>query len=112
MELFVTKLGATMSIGELFSFREWNDTAWSQEAECKGLSTIFFPPAAERPQARERREAQARDVCTSCAVMTTCREFARSNREYGFWGGESEEERHAAGFRLIAPIGVRSRNIS
>jgi WhiB family redox-sensing transcriptional regulator len=86
-----------MSIGELFSFREWNDTAWSE---------------AERPQARERREAQAREVCQSCAVMTTCREFARSNREYGFWGGESEEERHAAGFRLIAPIGVRSRNIS
>ena len=24
------KLGATMSIGELFSFREWNDTAWSK----------------------------------------------------------------------------------
>lgn len=106
------KLGATMSIGELFSFREWNDTAWSVDAECRGLSVIFFPPAAERPQARERREAQAREVCQSCAVMTTCREFARSNREYGFWGGESEEERHAAGFRLIAPIGVRSRNIS
>ncbi len=106
------KLGATMSIGELFSFREWNDTAWSEDAECRGLSIIFFPPAAERPQARERREAQAREVCQSCAVMTKCREFARSNREYGFWGGESEEERHAAGFRLIAPIGVRSRNIS
>jgi hypothetical protein len=26
--------------------------------------------------------------------------------------GESEEERHAAGYRLIAPIGVRARNIS
>ena len=101
-----------MSIGDLFSFRQWNVTTWSVEAECKGLSTIFFPPAAERPQARERREAQARDVCMSCSVVATCREFARSNREYGFWGGESEEERHAAGFRLIAPIGVRSRNFS
>ena len=24
-------------------------------------------------------------------------------------GGESEDERHAAGYRLIAPIGVRAR---
>lgn len=45
---------------------------------------FFFLPAAERPQARERREAQAREVCGSCSVVATCREFARSNREYGF----------------------------
>jgi WhiB family redox-sensing transcriptional regulator len=42
-------------------------------------------------------------------VLDTCRSFARENHEYGFWGGESEEERHSAGFHLIAPIGVRSR---
>ena len=101
-----------MAIGDLFTFREWDDTSWSDRAECRGLSTIFFPPAAERPQARERREAQARQDCQSCVVMFECRDFARRNREYGFWGGESEEERHAAGFRLIAPIGVRARNIS
>ncbi len=35
-----------------------------------------------------------------------CKEFARENHEYGFWGGESEDERHNAGFRLNAPIGV------
>jgi len=101
-----------MAIGELFAFREWDDTSCSEMAECRGLSAIFFPHAAERPQARERREAQAREVCHSCAVMFECRDFARRNREYGFWGGESEEERHAAGYRLIAPIGVRARVIS
>lgn len=101
-----------MSVGELFSFREWDNPEWSSRAECKGLSSIFFPPAAERPQARERREAQARQVCGACSVLSECREFARRHREYGFWGGESEEERHAAGYRLIAPIGVRSRQIS
>lgn len=101
-----------MALGELFAFRDWDDTTWSAQAECKGLSEIFFPPPAERPQARERREAQARAVCHTCVVMHECRDFARRNREYGFWGGESEEERHAAGFRLIAPIGVRARNIS
>jgi WhiB family redox-sensing transcriptional regulator len=34
---------------------------------------------------------------------------ARDNREYGFWGGENEEERHLAGYELTAPIGVRVR---
>ena len=48
-------------------------------------------------------------VCGECTVRPTCRSFARSHHEYGFWGGESEDERHAAGYRLIAPIGVRAR---
>ena len=44
-------------------------------------------------------------------AAATCQEFARANHEYGFWGGESEDERHAAGYRLIAPIGVRARAV-
>lgn len=75
-----------------------------------GSRTCSFrcPPNGRR---RERREAAARDVCGSCQVNGTCRAFARTNHEYGYWGGESEDERHAAGFRLIAPIGVRARNV-
>lgn len=80
-------------------------------AACKGLTHLFFPPPAERPQARDRREATAKSVCGSCGVQATCRDFARTNHEYGFWGGESEDERHAAGYRLIAPIGVRARSV-
>jgi WhiB family redox-sensing transcriptional regulator len=38
-----------------------------------------------------------------------CREWARENREYGFWGGESEEERAAAGFRVDMPVGRVAR---
>lgn len=82
---------------------------WMRDAACRGLSHLFFPASAERPQARERREDMAASVCAECAVHVECRGFARTNHEYGFWGGESEEERHAAGFRLIAPIGVRAR---
>ena len=82
---------------------------WMKRAACKGLSHLFFPAPAERPQARERREAMAKTVCGSCAVRFPCQQFARENHEYGFWGGESEDERHAAGYRLIAPIGVRAR---
>jgi WhiB family redox-sensing transcriptional regulator len=85
---------------------------WMRDGACKGLTHLFFPSAAERPQARERRETAAKDVCASCKVRADCMVFAREQHEYGFWGGESEDERHAAGFRLIAPIGVRARSAS
>ena len=81
---------------------------WTQFANCKGKTKLFFAPKAERPQARERREALARSVCSGCNVQDMCRDFARDNHEYGLWGGESEDERHEAGFRLIAPIGIRA----
>jgi WhiB family transcriptional regulator, redox-sensing transcriptional regulator len=83
---------------------------WMSRGACKGLTSVFFPPSAERPQARERREALARTVCAGCSVMIECRDYARDNHEYGFWGGESEDERHGAGYRLIAPIGIRVRD--
>ena len=99
-----------MATVEIFSTRERTDDDWMRQAACKGLTHLFFPTPAERPQARERREATAREVCASCVVRTTCRAFARDQHEYGFWGGESEDERHGAGYRLIAPIGVRARS--
>src|SRR3954454_24927860 len=87
------------------------DDEGMRAAAGKGLPRLFFPSSAERPQARERREATARQVCATCAVSGSCREFARLHHEYGFWGGESEDERPAAGFRLIAPSGVRARAV-
>lgn len=82
---------------------------WTQFANCKGKTKLFFAPKAERPQARARREAKARALCSECIVQDTCRQFARENHEYGLWGGENEEERHLAGFTIAAPIGVRAR---
>jgi WhiB family transcriptional regulator, redox-sensing transcriptional regulator len=99
-----------MAAVETLFHRQVTDDRWMDAASCKGLIHLFFPSPAERPQARERREAMAKAVCASCVVNGMCREFARSNHEYGFWGGESEDERHEAGFRLIAPIGVRARD--
>ena len=98
-----------MTTSEIVSIPEWEDRPWSARAACTGLTQLFFPVSAERPQARVEREGHAREVCMACEVLVDCRSFARRHREYGFWGGESEEERHAAGFRLIAPIGVRTR---
>jgi len=83
--------------------------AWREFANCSGRTPLFFPPKAERPQARARREAKADRLCEQCPVRMPCQQFARENHEYGFWAGESEEERHLAGFTVAAPIGVRSR---
>ena len=75
-----------------------DDDAWMAEAACKGRTTLFFGVAGERPERRIRRERTARAVCDGCSVIVACRERARAGRENGFWGGESEEERAAAGY--------------
>ena len=81
---------------------------WMDDAACTGRMALFFGIPAERPERRARREAQARTVCSGCAVLAECREWARRNGENGFWGGESEEERAAAGF---APRSISRRAV-
>ena len=83
--------------------------AWTADAACQGRTELFFAPAGERPEAREVREGKARAVCAICPVVRECRDWARENREYGFWGGESEEERAAAGYRVDMPVGRVAR---
>ena len=82
---------------------------WTGSAACQGQNELFFAPAGERPETRNVRESKARAVCTNCAVMMPCQQWAREHREYGFWGGESEEERAAAGFRVDMPVGRVAR---
>lgn len=85
------------------------DPDWRDEAACRGQLKLFFPPKAERPQARARREAKAKRLCDACPVFLECRTWARQHREYGYWAGESEEDRYFLGFGVSAPIGVRVR---
>ena len=82
---------------------------WTDRAACRGQNELFFAPAGERPETRTVREAKARAVCKSCAALEPCRQWARENREYGFWGGESEEDRAAAGYRVDMPVGRVAR---
>jgi WhiB family redox-sensing transcriptional regulator len=82
---------------------------WQSAALCAGQTDLFFAPPGERPEARARREAKARQLCLVCPVLDACRGWARSNREYGFWGGESEEERARAGYRVDMPVGRVAR---
>ncbi len=79
------------------------------DAPCRGQTEVFFAPGGERPEARMARETIARAFCAACPVELACRTWAREHREYGFWGGESEEERAAAGFRVQLPVGRIAR---
>lgn len=83
---------------------------WRDLANCRGRMELFFAKRAERPEARARREAKALTLCGQCCVAEACREFARQHHEYGFWAGESEEDRHVLGFTVSAPIGTRARS--
>lgn len=84
-------------------------TEWMDIAACSGHSDLFFAPFAERPEARVRRESAARVICHGCEGLASCQTYARSNRELGFWGGESESERAEAGFPPTTPIIGRKR---
>ena len=83
---------------------------WREHAACVGHVGLFFAKKAERPQARARREAKAMRLCEGCVVRLPCQAYARQHREYGFWAGESEEDRHLLGFTVSAPIGIRARS--
>lgn len=85
------------------------DLSWMGLAECSGRPNLFFSPPFERPGARMARESAAKAVCLQCEALDPCKAYGRDNHEYGVWGGENEEERVSAGFRLNAPVGIRRR---
>ena len=84
---------------------------WAERAACRGQTTLFFPAHAERPGTRDLREARARALCMACPILEECRARARQQHEYGFWGGETEEERAAAGYPVALPVGQVAKRI-
>lgn len=72
--------------------------SWQERAACRGpLGSVFFPPTTtERKREKLGREARAKEICSACPVMISCREYALQIREpHGVWGGLSEQERRA-----------------
>lgn len=92
----VTLMETQVALSGTHTASRWTQQDWTAEAACPGMTELFFPPAGEREPARLVREAKARLVCASCPAVIPCRAYARRNGEYGFWGGENEEERFAA----------------
>lgn len=76
---------------------------WQQSSACTDMpSDIFFFLEGERGEPRRTREAIAKAICATCAVITECREFALSAQEpYGIWGGLSEEDRMSLRAKVI-----------
>lgn len=97
---------------DVVSLGNWSGPNWMAEAPCVGQAQLFFAKVAERPQARSRREAKASQLCQSCDFRIQCRDWARQNREFGFWGGENEEQRTHAGYSVPNPVGARRRAVS
>ena len=88
-------------IDELFAVS--GSREWAQDGLCSGKSELFFAPPGERRTRRTKREALARSYCDNCQVLLACRSWARENREHGFWGGESEEQRARLGYPPRSP---------
>ena len=83
---------------------------------CKTKSHLFHAPHGERTDnpERDQRIAEAVDLCLDCPLMIACRDLGRALRERGVWGGETDDERAAAGYppkgdRTSSPIIRRSR---
>jgi WhiB family redox-sensing transcriptional regulator len=74
--------------------------AWVERARCRGADPrLFNAPFREDAIDRRARESKAKtQYCDRCEVSQECREWAREHHEYGIWGGETEDERAAAGF--------------
>jgi WhiB family transcriptional regulator, redox-sensing transcriptional regulator len=83
-------------------------TEWQEFAACSGRLELFFGKVAERPQARERREAKARKLCDTCVVRQPCRQFARDTTSTGS-GAARTRRIDTSPATVTAPIGVRVR---
>ncbi|MFQ6194858.1 WhiB family transcriptional regulator [Streptomyces sp. NPDC000405] len=60
---------------------------------CTTTPDLFFPPdRPERHAEHAQRIAAAKALCFRCPVRTTCGEWAREHKEWGIWGGHTEEE--------------------
>lgn len=59
---------------------------WKRHGNCNG----------EPPQVFYRKDpSKAKSICHDCPVAETCFLYAVKHKEYGIWGGHTEEERRS-----------------
>lgn len=75
--------------------------AWRAQARCRGVPPdVFYPADKESRDRRVERERRAKQVCQSCPVLATCREYAMETGEsHGVWGATTPAERRSAAAR-------------
>ncbi|MDV6230543.1 WhiB family transcriptional regulator [Rhodococcus cercidiphylli] len=65
---------------------------WQLRASCRGRPSDTFFGEDESPTGEH--EVAAKKICSSCPVISACREHAVRTREpHGVWGGLSPSER-------------------
>ena len=70
------------------SGRPLTNSSWRDQAECRGIDPEIFYPLTDDD------EAEAKAICSVCAVRQACLEHALASREKeGIWGGANERER-------------------
>ncbi len=58
-------------------------------------AALFFDDGGGR--GAKKRQEQAKAICRLCPILQACRAYARADPGLeGIWGGESQDERHAA----------------
>jgi WhiB family redox-sensing transcriptional regulator len=70
---------------------------WTERAECRGATPVFYPPDTRRRQTTRgaAKIAAAKAICAICPVRAECLQHALDNGETdGIWGGLTAEERH------------------
>jgi WhiB family redox-sensing transcriptional regulator len=87
----------------------FSDLSWMNDAKCKNKSDLFFGPTKEGRLQKSAREARAIAICATCPVIYKCRLLGRENGELGIWGGETEDERYAAGYLKNDDVARRNR---
>ena len=79
---------------------------WRTAAACRSADPeLFFPISGSGPSLAQIAEAKA--ICAGCPVGRECLAFAlRTRQAYGIWGGVTEQERAAAGWRSMLMRGA------
>lgn len=83
-----------MAVSAVFNTqRLWSAPAWMREASCATAANPdwWFPDRGDR--AIGAAGYLAIQICNQCPVRAECLEYAQQGREYGIWGGLTEQER-------------------
>lgn len=78
--------------------------AWKNDAACRDEDPALFFPDGESGPANRRQIQRAKSFCHRCPVADDCLDEAIERREYGIWGGFTDEERRILRRRLTRRV--------